>query len=159
MANWFKFYDDFFDDNRIKWVVSKNPHAATVYTYLLCKTIGGKHAFPMFPRWPSIMGVSKILNLDRQDVEISLELLSSVELIKESNEIIFVEHWHKERPRYIPKRIKLEVIQRMGAGCVFCGSKERIEFDHVVPVVHGGPTTVENLQPLCKPCNLRKGAK
>lgn len=48
---------------------------------------------------------------------------------------------------------------RYGGHCLFCGRREpeiRLCFDHVVPVSLGGPTTVENGQPLCRPCNSRK---
>lgn len=40
--------------------------------------------------------------------------------------------------------------------CLMCGEREPLSFDHVVPVDKGGPTTVANGQPLCRPCNSRK---
>ena len=33
------------------------------------------------------------------------------------------------------------------------------EADHLVPVVEGGPTTMENLRTLCRPCHLAETAK
>ncbi len=30
-----------------------------------------------------------------------------------------------------------------------CGSTHRLELDHLVPVAHGGPSTVENLRVVC----------
>lgn len=43
--------------------------------------------------------------------------------------------------------------------CVFCGSKERIELDHIIPIARGGQHSEGNLQPLCKSCNSSKSDK
>lgn len=40
--------------------------------------------------------------------------------------------------------------------CLRCGSTEDIQRDHVIPVDEGGSKEMDNLQPLCGPCN---GAK
>jgi len=40
--------------------------------------------------------------------------------------------------------------------CLCCGSTERLEIDHIVPLDWGGSNDVENLQVLCKPCNSSK---
>ena len=43
--------------------------------------------------------------------------------------------------------------------CVKCGSKDRLEIDHIKPVSKGGTDDLSNLQILCKHCNCSKGAK
>jgi hypothetical protein len=58
----------------------------------------------------------------------------------------------------IPDEVKIFVWRRDGGCCVRCGSKERLEFDHVIPVALGGANTARNLQLLCEPCNRSKGA-
>jgi hypothetical protein len=58
----------------------------------------------------------------------------------------------------IPDEVKLFVWQRDGGRCVKCGSNQRLEFDHVIPVAMGGANTARNLQLLCETCNRSKGA-
>jgi hypothetical protein len=59
----------------------------------------------------------------------------------------------------IPKAIQREVWQRDKGRCVECGSQERLEFDHIIPVSKGGANTARNLQLLCESCNRRKSGK
>lgn len=53
---------------------------------------------------------------------------------------------------------RLLVWQRDGGTCRSCGSRSDLQFDHVIPRSWGGSSTAENVQLLCRPCNLRKGA-
>jgi hypothetical protein len=53
--------------------------------------------------------------------------------------------------------VKAFVWQRDGGRCVGCGARERLEFDHVIPLALGGSNTARNLQLLCESCNRRKG--
>ena len=55
--------------------------------------------------------------------------------------------------------MRSEVWRRGDAKCTTCGSNQNLQFDHIIPVAKGGATTVDNLQLLCQPCNLAKGAK
>lgn len=56
-------------------------------------------------------------------------------------------------------RLRLDVFELHGERCLRCGSTERIEIDHVVPVALGGVNKIENLQPLCRTCNASKSDK
>lgn len=40
--------------------------------------------------------------------------------------------------------------------CVYCGSSERLEQDHFIPITKNGGYTPNNIVPACKTCNLRK---
>jgi hypothetical protein len=53
---------------------------------------------------------------------------------------------------------RLFVWQRDGGRCCNCGSRSDLHFDHVIPRSWGGSSTAENVQVLCRSCNLRKGA-
>ncbi|MDX9973498.1 MAG: HNH endonuclease [FCB group bacterium] len=59
----------------------------------------------------------------------------------------------------IPKEVQLTVWQRDQGRCVECGSKEKLEFDHIIPLAKGGANTARNIQLLCEGCNRSKGSK
>lgn len=59
--------------------------------------------------------------------------------------------------RRIPQHIKIAVWQRDQGQCVQCNATEYLEFDHVIPHSKGGATSENNLQLLCRRCNLQKG--
>lgn len=52
--------------------------------------------------------------------------------------------------------VKDAVWRRDGGKCIKCGSQERLEFDHVIPVSKGGSNTARNIQILCEKCNREK---
>ena len=58
----------------------------------------------------------------------------------------------------IPDDVRIFVWNRDGGRCIRCRSNERLEFDHVIPIVLGGANTARNLQLLCETCNREKGA-
>ena len=58
--------------------------------------------------------------------------------------------------RRIPQHIKVEVWQRDRGCCVECSGETYLEFDHIIPWSRGGASTVNNVQLLCRRCNLKK---
>ncbi len=58
----------------------------------------------------------------------------------------------------IPDKVKLFVWNRDGGRCVNCGSNEKLEYDHIIPLSKGGSNTARNIQLLCENCNRSKGA-
>lgn len=45
-----------------------------------------------------------------------------------------------------------------GGACVRCSrEKYELEKDHIVPIYQGGSDGIDNLQPICPPCNASKG--
>lgn len=57
----------------------------------------------------------------------------------------------------IPDDVRVFVWRRDGQRCVKCGSQERLELDHIIPVAKGGSNTARNIQLLCERCNRAKG--
>lgn len=47
------------------------------------------------------------------------------------------------------------VVQHAGH-CAYCGSTERIEADHRIPLNRGGSNEIRNILPACRHCNRRK---
>lgn len=62
----------------------------------------------------------------------------------------------KKKRETIPQDVKDKVWQRDNGMCVECGSKEKLEFDHIIPFSKGGSSTYRNVQLLCEPCNRKK---
>jgi 5-methylcytosine-specific restriction endonuclease McrA len=58
----------------------------------------------------------------------------------------------------ISESVRIFVWQRDKGQCVKCGSHERLEFDHIIPVPEGGSSTERKVQLLCESCNRAKGA-
>ena len=65
----------------------------------------------------------------------------------------------KKRSRRISQDVQDKVWNRDGGRCCECGSKENLEFDHIIPHSKGGANTYRNIQLLCQPCNRSKSDK
>jgi hypothetical protein len=59
--------------------------------------------------------------------------------------------------RHIAQHVKQAVWHRDQGKCVQCGSASYLEFDHIIPFSKGGASSVNNVQLLCRKCNLSKG--
>lgn len=59
--------------------------------------------------------------------------------------------------RHIPHNVRLTVWQRDQGKCVQCSAASYLEFDHIIPFSKGGASTAQNVQLLCRRCNLAKG--
>ena len=49
------------------------------------------------------------------------------------------------------------ILRRDRFRCQYCGSRERLTVDHILPRSRGGRDTWENLVAACTPCNNQKG--
>ena len=66
----------------------------------------------------------------------------------------------------VPLSVRYEVLKRAGKRCELCGVGEGdaayeerlpLHVDHITPRSKGGSNELDNLQVLCRACNLRKG--
>ena len=58
--------------------------------------------------------------------------------------------------RHIPDSVRREVWSRDQGQCVRCRAAEYLEFDHIIPHSKGGSNSINNVQLLCRKCNLYK---
>ena len=63
------------------------------------------------------------------------------------------------QPTRYPAFTRFNVFLRDKFECQYCGSRDDLTFDHVIPRAHGGQTTWLNVVAACSPCNLKKGSK
>ena len=61
--------------------------------------------------------------------------------------------------KVIKAPLRTKVFERDAYRCVACGTHIDLCCDHIIPESKGGPTTLENLQTMCRPCNSKKGTK
>ena len=62
------------------------------------------------------------------------------------NGVVTVEQW-------------MAVLEKFDHSCVYCGSKESLTIDHLVPVSKGGLHRIDNIVPACRSCNTAKNAR
>ena len=61
------------------------------------------------------------------------------------------------KPSRHPAFTRFNVFLRDRFACQYCGARDELTFDHVVPRSKGGVTSWENVVAACSPCNLAKG--
>lgn len=88
-----------------------------------------------------------ILDYEKRERE-KWERLANVMLLKTNTNI--------PRRERIPEEVRIVVWRRDGGRCVKCGSREKLEYDHIVPLSKGGSNTARNIELLCESCNRKK---
>jgi hypothetical protein len=53
--------------------------------------------------------------------------------------------------------LKTQIKSRDGNRCLCCGNRKQLQVDHIRSFYSGGSNQLDNLQPLCRPCNQAKG--
>lgn len=52
-----------------------------------------------------------------------------------------------------------KIVKRYNCSCFYCGAKQEVTMDHVVPISRGGRHAIGNLIPACMTCNSSKWNK
>ena len=58
-----------------------------------------------------------------------------------------------------PAFTRFNVFLRDRFSCQYCGSKDELTFDHLLPRSKGGETNWDNVVTACSSCNVKKGGK
>jgi len=53
---------------------------------------------------------------------------------------------------------KKELVALYKKACYYCGSRQKIQLDHIIPLSKGGNHSIGNIVPACQSCNLTKQA-
>lgn len=61
-----------------------------------------------------------------------------------------------KKTRSIPQTVRQEVWLRDEGKCVECSAQDYLEYDHIIPYSKGGSNSSNNIQLLCRKCNLKK---
>ncbi len=72
------------------------------------------------------------------------------------HKFLLSESYSSARTRHIPDEVKRAVWDRDSGRCTRCGATDYLEFDHIIPHTRGGANSVNNVQILCRKCNLVK---
>jgi len=63
------------------------------------------------------------------------------------------------KPSTHPAFTRFNVFLRDRFCCQYCGTRDELTFDHLIPRSRGGTTNWNNVVTACSPCNLRKGSQ
>ena len=86
----------------------------------------------------------------------------------ERSRMVHLEKEHRRRAKKLnaegshTKEELAALLERQACRCAYCRAdlrKVSKHADHIVPLSEGGSDAIENIQYLCAPCNLSKGAK
>ncbi len=66
---------------------------------------------------------------------------------------------HYVKPATRPAFTRFNLFLRDRFTCQYCGARDELTFDHVIPRSRGGRTRWDNVVAACAPCNLRKGGR
>jgi len=80
------------------------------------------------------------------------------ERLKQKYDSLSSESTSYSRPG-IPENVRIEVWRRDSGKCARCGSRENLEYDHIIPLSRGGSNTARNIELLCEKCNRGKSDK
>lgn len=106
-----------------------------------------------------------VLNSDYNPVNICNARRAIVLLLKRKAHMItekvirLVEYVKIPYQKLINRPTRNLIYKRDGYTCAYCGAKENLTIDHILPSSRGGQDTWENLVTACGKCNTLKGNK
>jgi len=71
----------------------------------------------------------------------------------------YLPHIFRLQRKAISKVLREQILKKYGFKCKKCGISENLQIDHIKPYSKGGTNSFNNLQVLCKHCNITKKDK
>jgi uncharacterized protein YihD (DUF1040 family) len=157
---WFKFYSEFRADPKLSLMT---PHQQWAFIILLCLASEGTNR-------------GRIEGLTDEELAFQLKMpVGDWEALKTRFKMkgmidvdefgLFITYWKDYLPplrlgqNHLYAHHKDFVFSRDEFKCVYCGSRENLTLDHVIPQSKDGSHDPENLATCCSSCNSSKGAK
>lgn len=185
---WIKITTDIFDDEKMK-IIDTLPDrdALLVIWFKLLALTGKKNESGMLflsPKMPyTDEMLATVFNRPLTTVRLALETFQAFDMIEiAENQVISVINWEKHQnvdgmdkvrdlnrkrvAKYRAKKMMLENNADMKQeeydlkeSCSYCGSKENLTVDHIIPLSKGGNDSSLNKTTACKSCNSSKKDK
>ena len=130
--------------------------ARLLYIYLFCHCNDQGH---ISLTDETINYIAQVLEMQRETIKNCLKELISKKMISIKDDQVTVlrqgDLWYTIRAHGY-QALRDEVYERDNYTCRYCGSKENLTLDHVIPQSKGGEDSIDNLVTACKSCNSRK---
>ena len=174
MISWIKLDINILDDAKIK-IIRSHPNGDSVvllWIGLLCLAMKSSRpgTIEIADGLPyTLDDLANQFNIEKKTVEMGIALFVKYRMIEvfqggvidilnfskhqSLDKIEFVREQNRVRQR---RHRKSKLLAITSGNCVYCGSKDNLEIDHIIPISHGGKGTDDNLVSACRDCNTSK---
>lgn len=105
MADWFKFYENDLDDERLQWAMTEQPHVAIVYIRLMSRCCRDKvRTLSWKDEELELFSLAGILHISIPIVNQCIGLLKRIGYIEIANGECNLLHWNDRQSEYCKKR-------------------------------------------------------
>ncbi|TSC57235.1 MAG: HNH endonuclease [Candidatus Peregrinibacteria bacterium Greene0416_62] len=149
-------------------VIADELQSASWGKLLLLRTREKKQRLSLFPAsgsWQYCLHQGNIYKFDRagySDEEMVLQIIDLEDRERKKferlkNQLALAASVESQETREsIPEQVRIAVWRRDAGKCTKCGSREKLEYDHIIPISKSGSNTVRNIELLCEQCNRQK---
>ncbi len=174
MISWIKLDINILDDAKIK-IIRSHPNGDSVvllWIGLLCLAMKSSRpgTIEIADGLPyTLDDLANQFNIEKKTVEMGIALFVKYRMIEvfqggvidilnfskhqSLDKIEFVREQNRVRQR---RHRKSKLLAITTGNCVYCGSKDNLEIDHIIPISQGGKGTDDNLVSACRDCNTSK---